>query len=614
MKYCLVIAIWFASLTMSAQKHDDCERNQENSVRTQLATDLLNDCITDINELNTGIGTCLAVGVKSNELGAYANRLASAEKILSRLEVVDHKFTCLTEDNPGEADYFVKDAYTKITELSIIARRSDYLDFLRISNSLSADLRRQLPYADAERAYVDKYKDWSLREEKLKRETKSLLRKIQDIDATNGESPVLKAILGYYEGATTTESDFNSLITKLKMHAAKHNTIDPHLGFAESWLAYIKISKRKFGQAQSLVDSIRTLSDPERSITWAEQASICLDAKLTNGSSIFPIGYNLPEEKAHFTRYTLKYLKEYANKKIGPGFQLTDEEVRIYNLQPQLLIAQLQLDWSKLLELENEVLTRAQKALNYANGFKNLNKGLISAFKNADTYYYVKFSDLTKKKDILNQSILYSNRFDKALPVVQDFISERKAWSSLVNENSNELFYREMRIKTDLALVYIKQHQQSFTGFLDYYKLNNKLIDDGDKNTINQIFAQSGLEAEIKDDLNACLKMDSTDIQSKISKIEEIAYSEESAKGLFDLGEFKKNLSPAANVNGVSAKSLITQAVAYLYLKGSFNSKVKGHLDDMADYANLDDAQKVMKIYYKYKEDEQNARNGKVSR
>jgi hypothetical protein len=255
--------------------------------------------------------------------------------------------------------------------------------------------------------------------------------------------------------------------------------------------------------------------------------------------------------------------------------------------------------------LENEVQLRAQKALE---------NGLKSSFKDPNYTYYVKFSDLTKKKDIENQCLLYRDRFDKALPVVQNFIYQRKAWTSLVNENNNELFYRLMRIKADLALVYVKQHQQSFTGFLDYYKLDKKLISDEDKNVINQIFSQSGIEAEINEDLQSCSKMDSNDILTTISKIENIQYSEESTKGIHDLSDLKKNTPPGLNINGVWVKSLLAQAMAYLYFKGNYGSKLKNQVEDMADYTNLDKAKKIMTTYYKYKENEQNTRNGTSSR
>jgi hypothetical protein len=568
--------------------------NKPSSVRAKEATDELTLLVESIGDLDKLVTVCLYGNITVGDMDSYSRRLSQAEDIISRLDEIDKLFKIIAEKDPTEKDYLLKQAYSKVIELSIISRKVDYLDFLRIA-SMSKDQAINQKYSQVTVAalYEEKYSKWNSKSEKLIREARNLIRSYLDKHKTNIDALSLRAILLYYEGKYEEAiKDINLLLSQSDGEEKGPGLSEKYIGYLQAWLAQVYLQNNHIQECSKSLEMVRIMSEPEKSIFWAENVIKSLKNKELKNHDIRITAMEVPANVKFYLWRKLNYTKSTGKDAAILQFKIVENQQKL-SISPQELLEKMNLGWEMLTSLEMASWNKAQSALTAVAG---------KPYDNPNSFY-VNVTNIKKKKLLEQQVSLFAERFDNAYDILNTFRFTRKSWTTLINSNPGISFFRLNRIKTNLALFYLAKNSETFLNVFNFMKVENKRIDNALLNSIQEEFKEP-VENEIKQDIEYLEKNNPDNIMFMLTKAEVLSYMEEPGTALKLLEEINAKIKPGSTVNNIDARSYIELYKAYIYLRLGQYDYLKQSIQTLESYPYFDKYIKDFKVYIKFKEDE----------
>lgn len=588
LKKLFLIFLYFFFLHCKGQINS--EQNKPSSVKAQDATTKLNSLVELIGELDKLIKFNLYGDYSLKDIDAFSTRLSNAEQYILELDEIDRLFKEIGEKDPTEKDYILKQVYAKVIELSLVGRKNDYLDYLKIV-SLSKDQLVNDKYNPLKTMaeYEDKINKWGIKSDKLIRDSRNLIKSYLEKDRQNIDALSLKAILLYYENKY--DDALREITNLIEMKdSGKNSTVlsDKYIGYLQAWRSQIHLRSNRIIYCRKDLESLRIMSEPEKSIFWAEMVLNCIKDKELKNHDIRLIGVESPTNLKFYNWRKLTYVQSSGNEE----FNMQESQIKL-SVNPKELFEKMNLSWEILTNLEISPWLKAQAALTALPG-KPYN----------DPYnFYLNITNVKKKKLIKRQVLFFQERFDKSYELLNTLRFTRKSWSALITSNPEVAFYRLNRIKTNLGLYYLSKNSQTFLNVFNFLKIENKRIDNTLLNSIEEEFKES-VENEIKQDIDFLEKFDPDNIYFLITKAEVVANMEEPGAALKQLEELSLKIKAGSTINGVEVINFIELNKAYIYLRLGQFEYLKQSVQILEANPYFDKYVKDFKVFIKFKSDE----------
>jgi hypothetical protein len=573
------------------------ENNKPSSVRAIEATEKLNQLVDQIAYLDRQISITLYGVYNVADIDIYNKRLALAENLIKQLDDIDKLFRDISESDPTEKDYLLKQAFTKIIELSIVDKKDDYLGFLKIiGQSKEEIINTKYNPENTLVQYEEKYSKWTIKAEKLIRESRNLLRNYIERDKNSVDALSLKIILLYYEKKHDEAiKEMTALIaTRQVIDTVFNKSVLPekYEGCFLAWLAYMHFENNNNAECYKCIDELRVLSEPEKSIFWSEGIIKHLVNKETKNHDVKIINIETPANVKFYTWRKLLYAKDYGKDVPVKEFNIQESQVKL-NLSPNELFKIMNTGWEGLNKLELASWVYANTALTAEQG---------RPYNNPYTFY-INIANIKKKKLITRQVSLFQERFDTAYSVLNKFRYARKCWGALIAANPDVSFYRVNRIKTDLALYYMSKNSETFLSVFNFMKVGKKRIDNTLLNSIEEEFKEP-VESELQQDIDFLEKADPGNLLFIITIAEAASYINEPGEALKRIDDLMLKVKKGSTINGLDVKSYLELYRAYVYIRLGQFEELKKTIQILEAYPNFEKYIREFKTLINFKENE----------
>ncbi|MBU0486505.1 MAG: hypothetical protein KKA07_13305 [Bacteroidetes bacterium] len=436
----------------------------KSNVNATYAESSLQAEIVKLSNISSYLSKCIYSDSRARS--EYFWLLSSVDSSFKTLNQIKETFESLSKNNETETDYYVKIAYTDLAFISIYNRRNELL--------IAANR--------------DKIQQWEMGEFQHMKSAKNNIEKAEkfDVDKEKPDLKILKAIILFYENkGSEAFAEMQKLIIafeKMNKKVMIGNKInyDEYIAYVHSWMAYISLVGGNTSLAESFLDSTLSSNYPQATLDWAHKAKKVMQAKKTKLFEINLTPFLFPEQES---KKYISYLAPIDDLNIST-YQFKEAKVAL-KYEPEVLIANLELTWRRLMNIE-EIPWRSAKSCLVSNkptpGSKNL-------FSKPDEMY-VRINAKNKGSSSTNKN-KYIRRFNAIFEIYLRLLNYSDSWSALIEVNPNIPFLRYYRIKTNLGLYYISTNKNDYLDVFKYTSINITALTDMksafEKNPINQI-------------------------------------------------------------------------------------------------------------------------------